>query len=95
MGRAIDRLRKAKSCLCERYRVRKIGVFGSYTRNEQGLESDADIPVELDEPIGWDAVNLKEEPERMPGLPVDLALKGGIVRRPRLMRAVGEEAIYV
>ena len=40
-------------------------------------------------------MNLKEEPERMPDLHVDLALKGGIVRRPRLMRAVGEEAIYV
>jgi len=40
-------------------------------------------------------VDLKEEPERMLGLPVDLALKGGIVRRPRLMRAVDEEAIYV
>jgi len=31
----------------------------------------------------------------MPGLPVDLALKGGIARRPRLMRAVDKEAIYV
>ena len=61
--------------------------------NEQGSESDVDIPVELDEPIGWDVADLKEEPERMPGIPVDLALKGGIVRR--LMRAVDEEAIYV
>ena len=59
------------------------------------MESDADIPVELDEPIGWDAVNLKEEPERMPDLHVDLALKGGIVRRPRLMRAVDEGTVYV
>ncbi|WP_292522008.1 nucleotidyltransferase family protein [Methanoculleus sp.] len=90
----IDTLKRAKPYLRERYRVREIGVFGSYVRNEQGTGSDLDILVELDEPIGWDVVDLKEDLERILGLPVDLVLKGGITRRPRLMRVVDAEAVY-
>ena len=86
---------RAKPYLRKRYNVREIGIFGSYAGGEQGPESDLDIPVELDEPIGWDFVDEKEDPERIPGLPVDLAIKGGIARRPRLMCAVEAEAVYV
>ncbi|MBA7486396.1 hypothetical protein ES707_21955 [subsurface metagenome] len=64
-------------------------------RNEQSTGSDLDILVELDEPLGWDVVELKEDLERMLGLPVDLALKGGVARRPRLMCVVDKEAVYV
>ncbi|MDN5340309.1 MAG: uncharacterized protein PWQ30_1418 [Euryarchaeota archaeon] len=91
----IDVLKAAKPYLRERYHVREIGVFGSYVRNEQGTESDLDILVELDEPLGWDIVDLKEDLERSLGLPVDLALSGGITRRPRLMQAVDAEAVYL
>jgi predicted nucleotidyltransferase len=90
----IDVLSKAKPYLERRYHVHEIGIFGSYARNEQGAGSDLDILVELDEPLGWDVVDLKEDLERMLGLPVGLALKGGIARRPRLMCAVDEEAVY-
>lgn len=91
----IDALKKAKPYLRERYHVREIGVFGSYVRNEQGMGSDLDILVELDEPLGWDIADLKEDLERILDLPVDLILKGGIARRPRLMQAVDAEAVYV
>ena len=67
----IDALKIAKPYLRERYRVREIGVFGSYVQSEQGMGSDLDILVELDEPIGWDVVDLKEDLERILGLPVN------------------------
>lgn len=89
----IDALARVKPYLRERYHVREIGVFGSYVRNEQSAGSDLDILIELDEPIGWDVVDLKEDLERILGLPVDLALKGGIARQPRLMHAVDAEAV--
>ena len=91
----IDTLKRAKPYLRERYRDRENGIFGSYVRNEQGTESDLDILVELDEPLGWDGVDLKEDLEEMLGLPVDLVLSGGIARRPRLMQVVDAEAVYV
>jgi hypothetical protein len=62
----IDALKKAKPYLRERYHVRGIGVFGSYVRNEQGTESDLDILVGLDEPLGRDVVDLREDPRSPP-----------------------------
>jgi len=91
---AVDH-RRAQSGKAVPSRAVSRGVFGSYVRNEQGTESDLDILVELDEPLGWDIVDLKEDLERSLGLPVDLALSGGITRRPRLMQAVDAEAVYL
>lgn len=91
----IDALSRARPYLRERYHVREIGVFGSYVQSAQGTESDLDILVELDEPLGWDIVDLKEDLKRILNLPVDLVLSGGITRRPRLMQAIDAEAVYV
>ncbi|MDN7025698.1 nucleotidyltransferase family protein [Methanoculleus sp. FWC-SCC1] len=90
-----DTLRRAKPYLRERYNVREIGIFGSYARNEQTAGSDVDILVDLAEPIGWDVVDLKDELEQLLGLPVDLVLKGGIARRPKLLQSIREDATYV
>ncbi|MGC9435603.1 MAG: nucleotidyltransferase family protein [Methanomicrobiales archaeon] len=90
-----DTLRRAKPYLRERYHVREIGIFGSYARNEQTAGSDVDILVDLTEPIGWDVVDLKNELEQLLGLPVDLVLKGGVARRPKLLRSIREDATYV
>ncbi|MCA9432509.1 MAG: nucleotidyltransferase family protein, partial [Candidatus Omnitrophica bacterium] len=38
--------------LAERYGVSKIGIFGSYGRNEATEESDIDLLVEFDRHIG-------------------------------------------
>jgi len=73
----------------ERSLTFEIGIFGSYVRNEQDTESDLEILVELDEPLGWNVVDPKEDLEEMPGLP------SGIARRPRLMQVVDAEAVYV
>ncbi len=36
----------------EKYKVKYLGVFGSYLRNEQTEESDIDILIEFNEPVG-------------------------------------------
>ena len=55
-----------------RFKVKSIGVFGSYVRGEAKEQSDIDIMVELYEPIGWDFVELKEYLETILEKPVDL-----------------------
>jgi predicted nucleotidyltransferase len=35
-----------------KYHVRKIGIFGSYSKGKQTDKSDIDIVVEFDQPIG-------------------------------------------
>ena len=65
-------LRKNKDELQKRFKVKGIGVFGSYAKGKQKKSSDVDILVEFYEPIGWEFVDLKEHLERVIGLKVDL-----------------------
>lgn len=67
-----NRLHRNKALLSSKFKVKNIGVFGSFARGEQGEQSDIDIMVELDEPIGWDFVELKEYLETILERPVDL-----------------------
>ena len=65
-------LRKNKDELQKRFKVKGIGVFGSYAKGKQKKSSDVDILVGFYEPIGWEFVDLKEHLERIIGLKVDL-----------------------
>ncbi len=38
--------------LKDKFKVKTIGVFGSYVRGEQNRSSDVDILVEFEEPVG-------------------------------------------
>jgi uncharacterized protein len=49
----ISKLNELKPLLKQEYSVRKIGLFGSFADNTQTDESDIDILVELEKPIGW------------------------------------------
>jgi hypothetical protein len=91
----IDLLRSELPVLQEKYRVREIGIVGSYARGEQTGESDLDLVIDFYEPIGWDVVDLKEYLEDLLSLPVDLILKGGVLTRPRLFEAMTRDVIYV
>ena len=46
-------IKKNKDKLREQYGLKEIGIFGSYVRGEQGEESDIDILIELEKPIGF------------------------------------------
>ena len=50
-----DILRKHKPVLQEKYKVKEIGVFGSYVRGEQSKISDIDILVQFSE---WSKQNI-------------------------------------
>ena len=45
-------LRGDMTVLREKYKVKTLGVFGSYVRGEQKRSSDLDILVEFQEPVG-------------------------------------------
>lgn len=44
----LDFLKQHKQEIQEKYGVTKIGLFGSYARNEQREDSDIDIAVEIE-----------------------------------------------
>jgi uncharacterized protein len=65
-------LRQHKQILVEQYHVSKIGLFGSYVRNEQTEKSDVDILVEFSRPLGLGFFDLKDYLESLFGKRVDL-----------------------
>jgi len=81
-------LRRHKPLLREKFKVNQIGVFGSYAKGEESQASDVDILVELNQPIGWEFVDLKEFLEEILGQSVDLvtvkalraSLRGNILK---------------
>ncbi len=81
-----------RSILASRFKVKKIGIFGSLARGEDRERSDIDILVELYEPIGWDFVELKDFLEAILRRPVDLVTKNSL--KPLIREQILSEVIY-
>lgn len=87
------KIREQKDFLKKRYYVEKIGIFGSFSKGEQSLESDLDILVEVDGRIGWDFVELKDYLEVLLGREVDLVSIKAL--KPQLKEIILREVIYL
>ncbi|MGD2247292.1 MAG: nucleotidyltransferase family protein [Candidatus Methanofastidiosia archaeon] len=85
-------LKKNKSKLREKYKVEKIGVFGSYVHGEQSEISDIDILVQFCEPVGWEFLDLKEFLESILGITVDLVTVNAL--KPQIKDKILEEVVY-
>jgi predicted nucleotidyltransferase len=71
-------LREQKSYLTENYYVKKIGIFGSYARNEQSNDSDIDLLVEFSRPVGFKFIDLKDYLESLFQKPIDLVTENAL-----------------
>ncbi len=60
------------------FHVRSLAVFGSYARNEQQPDSDVDILVEFDAPVGVEFIDLANYLEDLLQMRVDLVSRNGI-----------------
>jgi predicted nucleotidyltransferase len=87
-------LSAAKPELQSRYRVKKIGLFGSFARGEQKPNSDVDILVEFSQPIGlFKFLELEEYLETLLGLKVDLVSQKAL--KPRIGQHILKEVILI
>ena len=90
----LDQLRVMRHELQERYHIRSIGIFGSYSRHHQTEHSDLDIVVEFDQPIGMMAfVHLKNLISERLNVSVDLVTPDGL--HPLIRDQVMHEVVYV
>jgi len=64
--------------LLKKYRVRKIGLFGSFSRNEASAKSDIDLLVDFEEKTFDNYLDLTFELERLFNRKVDLLTEKGI-----------------
>ena len=73
------RLTEAKAALHSEYGLTRIGLFGSWLRGEQRPDSDIDLLVELERPIGLFRFHrLEQDLSRLLGRPVDLVTPGAL-----------------
>ena len=87
-------LSKQKADLKRRYRLKQIGVFGSFARNEQKESSDIDILVQYDEvPDLFKFIDLELELEDILKHKVDLVRREAV--RPELKDIIEKEVIFV
>jgi uncharacterized protein len=83
-----------KAELREKFKVKNIGVFGSYVRSEQKGSSDVDVLVEFDDPIGlFEFMKLENYLSDLLGVKVDLVSKKAL--KPHIGERILEEVIMI
>ncbi len=90
----ITKLLKAnRDRLAAKYHLKSIGIFGSFTRDDFKEESDIDILIEYEQPMGIEFIDLAEELESLLGHKVDLVSRNGV--KPKYFLEIQKDLIYV
>jgi len=90
----VAKLRELRPIITTRYKVRAIGLFGSFVRGEQTATSDIDVLAEFDEEADlFDLIGLTLYLEEMLERHVDVVPKRAI--RAELQETILREAISV
>ena len=83
----------------KKFGVKRIGLFGSYVRGEQRIESDIDIVVEFEKGKATleNFLDLAEYLEKLFGKKVDLLTIDGVrsIRIKQVRKEIEENIIYV
>lgn len=87
-------LRNETPKLADRYRLRSLGVFGSYVRTTQDVKSDLDLLVTFHEPPGLlKFIELENHLTDLLGVKVDLVMQDAL--KPRIGKRVMREVVPV
>lgn len=86
-------LAKHKQMLVNKYGLKFIAIFGSYSRQQQQETSDIDLMVEFEKPIGIEFIDLADELERLLNIKVDLVSKNGI--KAKYLQQIQQDINYV
>ena len=89
-------LRKQGETL-RRYRVRKIGVFGSHVSGKPTRRSDIDLLVEFEQPSFDNFMGLANDLEKLFGRKIDILTPEGVrsIRVKGLAKRIRKNVLYV
>jgi uncharacterized protein len=74
----LSKLAELKPELRKDYAIKEIGLFGSFSDGSFTDESDIDILIELEKPIGWKIFTLEIYLEKILGRKIDLVTKSAL-----------------
>ena len=77
----LSKLRELKPTLYKEYSIKEIGLFGSFSDDTFTENSDIDILVELEKPIGWKFFSLEIYLEKIFNRKIDLVTKNALKKQ--------------
>jgi len=87
-------LKKNIQNLKKDYNLNSLGIFGSFVKSEQNHDSDLDILVDFEKPIGLlKFIKLENDLSKILGIKVDLVMKKAL--KPNIGKRILEEIRYV
>lgn len=88
------RLAEQKSLLKNKYKIIRLGIFGSYIRGEQQSGSDVDVLIDYDKaPSLIELIEIENMLSDLLGLKVDLVTSRGL--KPQLRQRILDEVVYL
>jgi predicted nucleotidyltransferase len=90
----LNHLKEHYSEFQEKYHIEKIGLFGSYARDEATKDSDVDICIKTEHTDLFALVHLKEDLQNSFKTNIDI-MRVRDKMNPYLKRRIEKEAIYV
>ncbi|HOE92424.1 MAG TPA: nucleotidyltransferase family protein [Methanofastidiosum sp.] len=87
-------IEREKEKLLRGYKIKNIGIFGSYAKNSAKEKSDIDLIVEFEEPVSLlGVIKAENYLTELLGIRVDLVPKEDI--RKELKETILKEVIYI
>lgn len=88
----LEKLTELKPLLEKEYSVNSIGLFGSFAEGSFNDESDIDLLVSLNKPIGWKFFTLELYLEKVFGRKIDLVTEASL--KPGIRDYILKNIIY-
>ena len=97
LDEVIKKIKSQYPYLSSEFGIKRIGVFGSVAKQADSDQSDIDLVVEFERPIGLKFISLAEYLEKLFGRNVDILTKDGIrnIRVKRVSTDIEKDIIYV
>jgi len=89
----VSKLTELKPLLRSAYAVKEIGLFGSFADNTYTDDSDIDLLIEFQHPIGWKYFSLEIMLEKTFGRKIDLVTKKAL--KDQLKDSILKQVTYV
>jgi len=95
--KVMEIIRSELPYLTQHFGVKRIGLFGSFARGAPRSDSDVDILVEFDRPIGLEFMDFAEYLEQVLDRKVDILTPAGLqsIRVRRIAQEIEESVVYV
>ncbi len=97
LDEVIEKIKSQYPYLSSEFGIKRIGVFGSAAKQSDRDQSDIDLVVEFERPIGLEFMRLAQYMEKLFGRKVDILTRDGIrnIRVKRVSSDIGKDIIYV